>query len=132
MPFNGKFMSALHWKIELLHRSGQNLLPRFLPLEVLIYVARKMALYKDGALDRHELEAMWSFLTFWVEKLVDAQDAGRLHLVQKSPERLLPQLVDELDLWVRLELVSRQIDYPIYDLTVATLFQTQFSEVTRC
>ncbi|MEO8839508.1 MAG: hypothetical protein ABI351_12445 [Herbaspirillum sp.] len=124
-------MSTLHWKAELLHREGRELLPEFLPLEVLIYVARKMALYKDGALDRHEMEGVWSFLTLWIEKLLNAQSVSRLSVFQKRSDDFLATLVDELDMWIRLELVSRQIDYRIYNISITSLFQSQFKKSAK-
>jgi hypothetical protein len=120
-------MAALHWKAELLHRDGQRLLPSKLPIEVLIHVARSMAMYKDGALDRFEMEGVWEFLRFWVNKLLDAQHESRGCVLAEGPNDLLESLVDELDLWIRLELVSRLIGYPIYSLTITELFQHQFA-----
>lgn len=104
-------MNATHWKSEFLHRQGDELMPKQLPIEVLIHIARCMAKYKDGALDRFEMEGIWDLLTFWIEKLLDAQHPDRLALFQKKHDTLLPELVDELDLWIRMELVSRQIGY---------------------
>lgn len=124
-------MDATHWKAEFLHRQGDELMPKQLPVEVLIRIARCMAKYKDGALDRFEMEGTWDLLTFWIEKLLDAQHPDRLALFQKKHDILLPDLVDELDLWIRLELVSRQIGYPIYSITITGLFESQFKQAFK-
>lgn len=124
-------MTALHWKAELLHRAGPDLLPGKMPIEVLIHVARNMAMYKDGALDRFEMAGVWEFLNFWVDKLLNAQHEDRRQALRDSPEELLLQLVDELDLWVRLELVSRLVGYPLYSITITELFRSQFADLNR-
>lgn len=121
-------MTALHWKAELIHRVGPELLPGKLPMEVLIHVARNMAMYKDGALDRFEMAGVWDFLRFWVDKLLNGQHAERRQALVEDSGDLLLQLVEELDLWIRLELVSRLIGYPLYSITLAELFHTQFIE----
>ncbi|HEY8606426.1 MAG TPA: hypothetical protein VIM12_04850 [Noviherbaspirillum sp.] len=120
-------MDATRWKAEFLHREGDELMPKQLPVEVLIRLARSMAMYKDGALDRFEMEGVWDLLKYWIEKLLDAQDPSRLQRFQKKTDELLPTLADELDLWIRMELVSRQIGYPIYTIAITGLFATQFA-----
>ena len=124
-------MTALHWKAELLHRAGPDLLPGRMPIEVLIHVARNMAMYKDGALDRFEMAGVWDFLRFWVDKLLNAQHEDRRQALQDNPEVLLVQLVEELDVWVRLELVSRLVGYPLYSITISELFRTQIADGNR-
>lgn len=124
-------MDATYWKAEFLHRQGDELMPKQLPIEVLIRIARSMAMYKDGALDRHEMEGIWDLLTFWLEKLLDAQHPHRLALFQKKHDALLPELVDELDLWIKMELVSRQIGYPIYSINITGLFESQFQQAFK-
>lgn len=124
-------MVAMHWKAELLHREGDQLMPKNLPVEVLIRIARSMAMYKDGALDRFEMEGVWELLKYWIEKILNGQHSGRLQLFQTHSDKLLPELADELDLWVRMELVSRQIGYPIYSIAISGLFATQFQEEVK-
>lgn len=124
-------MEMTHWKAELLLREGDQLMPKNLPIEVLIRIARSMAMYKDGALDRFEMEGVWELLKYWIEKILDAQHPERLHLFQKHADKLLPELADELDFWTRMELVSRQIGYPIYSIAISGLFTTQFQEEAK-
>jgi hypothetical protein len=124
-------MDTAHWKTEFLHRQGDELMPKQLPVEVLICIARNMAKYKDGALDRFQMEGVWQLLKYWIEKILDAQHPERLQLFQKYADKLLPELADELDLWIRMELVSRQIGYPIYSIAISGLFATQFQEEVK-
>ncbi len=121
-------MAAIHWKDDFKHLNSEHLLPKDLPIELLISVARSVAMYKDGALDRNEMKGVWELLQCWIERLLDAQDVERLAIFKKHASILLPLLADELDLWVRMELVTRQIGYPVYDLKLAALFQNQFQE----
>jgi hypothetical protein len=121
-------MAAIHWKDDFKSLKSEFLLPKKLPTELLISVARSMAMYKDGALDRKEMKGVWELLQCWIERLLDAQDVERLVLFKKHTSVMLPLLADELDFWVRMEVVSRQIDYAAYELTLATVFNNQFEE----
>lgn len=98
-------MAAIHWKEDFQRLDSDQLLPERLPIELLISVARSLAMYKDGALDRKQMKGVWELLDCWIGRLLDAKDA-RLHAIFKEHSKaLLPGLVDELDLWIRMELV---------------------------
>lgn len=115
-------------KDELFARSGADLLPRNLPTGTLIGLTRAIAKFKDGVLDASEMGELWGLLEDWVSRLLSAQSSERLALFKRYTDRLLPVLADELDLWLRMEIVSRQIEYPTYTLSLELLFEDQFYE----
>jgi len=122
-------MSIQHWKDEILCLDNTKLLPRDQPLESLLFLCRHLAMYKDGNLDQTGMKGVWEVLETWITRLLEAKDAGCLALFKKFTPVLLPKLADELDLWIRMEIVSRQIGYPVYQLTLAEIFKMQFEEV---
>lgn len=124
----GLNMAAIHWKEDFEQLPPNLLLPAALPAELLISVARSLAMYKDGVLDRAQMKGVWELLECWITRLLDAQDGERHAFFKKHSHTLLPELADELDLWIRMEIVSRQIGYPVYEVTFATLFSTHFQE----
>jgi hypothetical protein len=73
-------------------------------------------------------KGVWDLLECWIGRLLDAKDACLHAIFKEHSKALLPKLVDELDLWIRMELVTRQIGYPVYGLTLGVLFSDQFSE----
>lgn len=123
-------MAAIHWKQDFLNLDSSQLLPSALPTELLISIARSLAMYKDGALDRKEMLGVWAVLETWIGRLLDAKDEQLKAIFSRHRKHLLPKLADELDVWIQMELVSRQIGYPTYKLTFATLFIDQFESET--
>jgi hypothetical protein len=121
-------MSAIHLKAELQHREGQHLLPKHLPMDFLICIARNMAQFKSGALDWQQKEEVWNLLAFWVGKILSSQDIARAALLQKHPEKLM-KFLDKLCEVLCDELSSRLIEYPTYDLCLDGIFTTQFKGV---
>lgn len=122
-------MCPKEWKANLLQRESQDLLPKHLPIEVLTSIAERIAVYRVGGLARKEMLEITDFLTFWVEKLVNAQGPHRVQLYQEYKDELLPNFAKELYLWVRFEIRSRRIDYPTAGLTVTNVFQMHFEDV---
>lgn len=119
-------MSAAHWKDSFRNMSPEHLLPIHQRPDTLLYIARNMAMYKDGDLECEEMKGLWDVLDCWISRILDAQDQARLALYKAHSELVLPALADEMDLWIRYEIVSRQIGYPVYKLTLATIFKDQF------
>lgn len=86
-------------------------------------------MYKRNALYDGEMKAVRDMMVCWIERLLVAQGLARLRTFRKHAKVLLPHLIDELEHWIRQELLSRQIGYPLTHAHISVLFQDAFAEV---
>jgi hypothetical protein len=113
-------------------RSGNSeLLPHRLPVDTLIFLARVLAMYKSDALYAGEMKGVRELMYCWIERLLIAQGLARMRIFRRQWRVLLPQLTDELEHWIRQELLSRQIGYPLTHANIRVLFLDAFAEVEQ-
>lgn len=118
-----------HW-MRLIQRLRNNeLLPHRLSVDILIFFARALAMYKSGALYDGEMKAVRDLMVCWIERLLVAQGLARLRTFRAHVKVLLPQLTDELEHWIRQALLARQIDYPLTHAQLSVLFLDAFADV---
>ncbi len=125
-------MFNVNWKTELLNKKGRHLLPQYLPLEILIFLCRNMALNNNGELSFDEINDLADFLTDWIEKiLAEQQDAEHVGLYKKHADKLLPLLFVEIWRLATSEIISRQIGYQVKIEYLAKIFSRQFQSVAE-
>jgi len=66
----------------------------------------------------------------WIERLLDLEKEDELAMrLRDKNNNLIIWLADEIDLWNRWEIVSRQIGYPSYEVTIDNVFSSRLSHV---
>ncbi len=120
-------MSLSSLKSELNGCTIQNLMPARWPIEALISWCREVARHNAGVLEPSEDDELFEALNSYIEKLLLAQDAERLHRFRQNSDSLFDVLARELDDIVRNELVSRIIDYGIDPVALRDLFRHHFA-----
>lgn len=121
--------TSAHWKQLIEQLNGRELLPHRMRVEMLIFLARALAMYRGNALYSGETEAVRELMLCWIERLLIAQGMARMQTFRRHVRVLLPQLTDELEHWVRQALLSRQIGYPLTNAHMSALFFEAFNEV---
>ncbi len=120
-------MSLSLLKSELNGGIERDLMPSSLPIEALISWCREVAKHNAGVLEPGEDNQLFEVLNSYIEKLLLAQDVGRLHRFRQNSDSLFDVLARELDEIVRNELVSRIIDYDIASVALTDLFRDHFA-----
>ena len=108
---------------------NSELLPHRLPVDTLIFLAKVLAMYKSDALYAGEMKGVRELMYCWIERLLIAQGLVRLETFRTRSKILLPQLTDELEHWIRQELLSRQIGYPLPHANIRVLFLEAFAGI---
>jgi hypothetical protein len=86
-------------------------------------------MYRSDALYATEMKAVRELMFCWIERLLIAQGLARFRIFRRNSRVLLPRLMDELEHWIRQELLSRQIGYPLTHAHISALFHEAFTEV---
>jgi hypothetical protein len=117
-----------HWMSLISQRDNSELLPHRLHVEMLVFLARVLAMYNTNSLYDGEMKAVRELMYRWIERLLIAQGLARLRTFRRQWKVLLPQLTDELEHWIRQALLERQIGYPLTHAHINVLFQDAFDE----
>lgn len=128
-PMTETLATSQHWKRLIEQLDGRELLPHRLRVDVQIFLARALAMYRSNALYAGEAKAVRELMLCWIERLLVAQNMARLQTFRKHVKVMLPQLTDELEHWIRQALLSRQIGYPLTNAHMNALFLEAFNEV---
>lgn len=120
-----------HWMRYLQELDNSELLPHRLRVDILIFLARVLAMYRTDALYDGEMKGVRELMYRWIERLLMAQGLARMRIFRRQWRVLLPQLTDELEHWIRQELLSRQIGYPLTHANISVLFLDAFTEVEQ-
>ena len=118
-----------HWMRLIQRVDDRELLPHRLPVDTLIFLAKVLAMYKSDALYAGEMKGVRELMYCWIERLLVAQRLVRLETFRKHWKILLPQLTDELEHWIRQELLSRQIGYPLTHANIKVMFVEAFTAI---
>ncbi len=102
-------MSISQLKSDLTARTGQNLMPENLPIESLIFMARKLTYLNNGSLSYEEKSELSEFLLFYVKKLMSTKKQSDYDQFKKNNPNLLGLLIGDIDSAIRDALVSRLI-----------------------
>ena len=113
-------------KSDVLAKRGRRLLPRNLPIELLISLTRELALFADGSLEQEEVGELTDFLGAYVKKLLYMQPPERMARFNENQAVLLPVLAYEVHQMVRDELVSRIIGYNVNSESAKAIFSRHF------
>lgn len=119
-------MSFKQLKSVFLNRAGENLLPSNLPIEMLISLARELALAADGVHEQYEQVEFTEVFYDFVVKLLSAQNHNRAMYFKKNSNELLPLLAGELNDLICDELVSRLTGYT-HKVSLHDLFNDHFA-----
>lgn len=111
-------MGKVDWELNFCHRTAEELLPRRLPTELLHAMARNIAMYKACTLEQGEANELVNGIALWIRRLADAQWASA-DIVGKMP---FHDMVDDLEYFIHKEIVTRQINFPVYELSLSQLF----------
>ena len=120
-----------HWMRYIQELDNSELLPHRLRVDILIFLARVLAMYRTDALYDGEMKGVRELMYRWIERLLMAQGLARMRIFRRRWRVLLPQLTDELEHWIRQELLSRQIGYPLTHANISVLFLDAFTEVEQ-
>lgn len=118
-----------HWMRLIQRVENSELLPHRLPVDTLIFLAKVLAMYKGDALYAGEMKGVRELMYCWIQRLLIAQGLVHLETFRTHWKILLPQLTDELEHWIRQELLSRQIGYPLTHANIKVLFLEAFSGI---
>lgn len=108
----------IDWAMSFGERTREELLPRHLPTDLLHSLARNIAMYKACMLEQSEAKDLVNGMALWIRRLADAQWASA-DIVGKMP---FHDMVDDLEYFIHKEIVSRQINIPVYELSLNQLF----------
>jgi len=120
-----------HWMRYIQELDNSELLPHRLRVDILIFLARVLVMYRTDALYDGEMKGVRELMYRWIERLLMAQGLARVKIFRRRWRVLLPQLTDELEHWIRQELLSRQIGYPLTHANISVLFLDAFTEVEQ-
>lgn len=121
-------MSITHLQSVFAMRTGRDVLPENLPIDVLISLARELAFLDDGKLQHAEILQLRACLCDLLVQLLSMQPVRRLHRFRESENELLPALLTELNKTVRNELVSRLIEHRSCKVDLEEAFEEAFLE----
>lgn len=99
-------------------RTGEELLPQHLPTDLLHALARSIAKYKGLILDSDEANDFENGIALWIRRLFDAQWESD-DIVGEIP---FLDMVEELERFIHKEIVSRQVNFQVYHLSLRQLF----------
>lgn len=112
---------TIDWVKSFGSRIGEELLPRHLPTDLLHALARNIAKYKGLLLESDEAKEFESGMALWIHLLADAQWASD-DIVGEMP---FLDMVEELECFIHKEIVSRQVDFRVYHLSLRRLCVTR-------
>lgn len=121
-------MSIAHLQSVFAMRTGRDVLPENLPIDVLISLARELAFLDEGRLDHDEMHQMKACMSDLVERLLSMQPMSRLRRFREDGEKILPELVTELNKSIRDELVVRLIGFRSGRVGLEDAFEEHFME----
>lgn len=119
-------MSISHLQSTFALRTGRDILPENLPIDVLISLARELAFLDEGRLDHTEICQLKACLLDLVERLLRMQPMRRLLRFKENEDELLPELVAELNKSIRNELVNRLIGHHSTKVQLGEAFEDIF------
>jgi hypothetical protein len=122
------YATTKHWMRLIRQRDDSELLPHRLHVDMLVFLARVLAMYNTNSLYDGEMRAVRELMYWWIERLLITQGLARLRTFRRQWKVLLPQLTDELEHWIRQALLERQIGYPLTHAHISVLFQDAFDE----
>ncbi len=121
-------MSTAHLQSYFATRTGRDILPENLPIDVLISLAKELAFLDDGKLQHAEILQLRACLCDLLVQLLSMQPVRRLQRFRESENELLPALLTELNKTVRNELVSRLIEHRSCKVDLEEAFEEHFLE----
>lgn len=121
-------MSTAHLQLAFVGKTGRDVLPENLPMDILISLARELAYLDEGRLEHSEMHQLKAFLCDLVERLLGMQHVSRLRRFRQNADELLPGLVSELDTTIRDEIVSRLIEHHSRRVGIEEAFEGHFLE----
>jgi hypothetical protein len=121
-------MSIAHLQSIFEKRTGRDVLPENLPIDVLISLTRELVYMDEGKLDHAELRQLHICLRDFVERLLGMQPVCRLRIFNENVDEMLPGLVTELNNKIRDELVNRLIGHSSARPQLEEAFEEYFLE----
>lgn len=121
-------MSIAHLQSFFATRTGRQVLPEQWPMDVLISLTRELAFLDEGRLDHAEIHQLKTCLCDLMERILSMQPISRLRRFREDREKLLPELVTELNKNIRDELVVRLIGHRSGTVELEDAFEEHFSE----
>lgn len=121
-------MSIAHLQSIFAARTGRDVLPENLPIDVLLSLARELAFLDAGRLDHAEVLQLRACLCDLVERLLGMQPASRLCRFKENVDGMLPGLVTELNYTIRYEIVDRLIENNLGRVALEEAFEAHFLE----
>lgn len=122
-------LATVQWMGRIERLDNRDLLPHRMPVDMQIFLVRLLAMGQGGALYQSEEKALRELIHVWIERLLEAQDRSRVAVFRKHAAVLLPRLSDELEHWIRQDLVARFIGYPLTHAHIKALFKEAFDEL---
>ena len=121
-------MSISHLQSTFALRTGRDILPENLPMDVLISLARELAFLDEGRLEHAEIHQLKACLCDLIERLLSMQSMSRLQRFRENQDELLPALVGELNKNIRNEIVIRFIEHRSRKVELEEAFDGLFLE----
>lgn len=77
-----------HWMRLIRQRDNSELLPHRFSIDTLVFLARVLVMYRTDALYAGEMRAVRELMSWWIERLLVAQDAARLRTFRRHAKVL--------------------------------------------